>query len=209
MNTQEAYNNWAKTYDTVENRTRDLEEIAAKKVLENISFSKVLEIGCGTGKNTLWLADKASNLVAVDFSEEMLQAAKSKIKNENVNFQQADITMPWSFEKKDLITCSLILEHIENIDFIFKEASNTLIADGYFYICELHPFKQLQGSQANFIKDGTSVKVEYFIHHISDFCACALANSFTCVDLKEWFDDNNRATIPRLVSFLFKKNETE
>jgi ubiquinone/menaquinone biosynthesis C-methylase UbiE len=50
MNIKEAYNHWAKQYDTNLNKTRDLEAVALRESLANISFQTCLEIGCGTGK---------------------------------------------------------------------------------------------------------------------------------------------------------------
>ena len=97
MNTQQSYNKWAETYDKMPNKTRDLELIAGKEVLASANFSTVLEIGCGTGKNTEWLLEKTNDLTAVDFSEGMLEQARKKINDPHVKFQQADITKPWNF----------------------------------------------------------------------------------------------------------------
>jgi ubiquinone/menaquinone biosynthesis C-methylase UbiE len=205
IKTQEAYNEWSKTYDNVVNPTRDLEAKAIRTILHNITVDSILEIGCGTGKNTEWLSGKCERLTAVDFSMEMLQIAREKIKSEKIIFRQADITLPWDFNKADLITCSLVLEHIENISYIFEQASQCLQPGGLFYICELHPYKQLAGSRAKFEKDGTLIQLEYFIHHISEFFSSALQNGFICEQLQEWFDDEESKQLPRLVSFLFKK----
>ncbi len=206
MNTKDAYNEWSSTYDSVLNKTRDLEIVAGHDLLQEADFTSVLEIGCGTGKNTSWISKRTNNLTAVDFSEGMLSQAKSKINDPHVFFIQSDISIDWNFNKVTLIICSLVLEHIENIDFIFEQASKTLNEAGCFYICELHPYKQLEGSRAKFEKDQKLIELEYFIHHITDFYAAATANGFQCIKLKEWFDDNNRINTPRLISFLFKKS---
>lgn len=205
MNTQDAYNAWAESYDSVVNKTRDLEQQAAKQLLQNADFSTVIEIGCGTGKNTIWIAETAKELLAVDFSEEMMNVARQKIRLQNVEFRQADITKAWNFNKATLISCSLVLEHIENIDFIFEQVANTLQPGGGFYLCELHPYKQLQASRARFEHKGETIQLEYFIHHISDYYSAAKKNGLQCIQLEEWFDDNDRTTVPRLVSFLFTK----
>ena len=109
MQTQDAYNKWADTYDTVENKTRDLELTAAKQVLASADFSEVLEIGCGTGKNTLWLSEKSTSVIAVDFSESMLEVARRKVTSSHVHFSQADITKPWQFNAASLVVCSLVI----------------------------------------------------------------------------------------------------
>lgn len=74
-----AYNQWAETYDTMANKTRDLEAVALRKSLAGLSFESVLEIGCGTGKNTMWLMERAKSITCVDFSSEMINKAKEKL----------------------------------------------------------------------------------------------------------------------------------
>ena len=206
MNVQEAYNVWADKYDTVNNKTRDLEAIALR---ESVLFSEpieVLEIGCGTGKNTEWLLTKAKHLVGADFSIKMLTKAKEKITADNVEFKQFDLRNEWEFPEKqfDLITCSLALEHIENLDFVFGQANRVLRTGGLFYIGELHPFKQYQGSKARFDTESGVFELECFVHHISEFFAAAKTNNFESVDLKEWFDDDDKTTIPRLLTMIFR-----
>ena len=208
MNIREAYNRWSDSYDDVENKTRDLEAKALNNTLANRRFESALELGCGTGKNTKHLDGICNRLTAVDFSEGMLQKAKQKILLTNVEFVQADITQPWSFVKRsyDLITCSLILEHIENLDHIFHQAAFALNANGLFYICELHAFKQYQGSKARFDTGDGLFELECFTHHVSDYFNAAIRNGFVCDALQEWFDDDNRANTPRLISFVFRKS---
>lgn len=207
MDTRTLYNQWSATYDDVENKTRDLEKLAGQQILENLVYKKVLELGCGTGKNTAWISSKAKHHLAVDLSEEMMAKAKEKITADHVRFVQADITKPWDFvsEKPDLITCSLILEHIEDLDFIFQQAAIMLEQSGYFYLCELHPYKQYTGSKARFeTAEGLQV-LECFVHHVSDYFDAAQKHGFACVALNEWFDENDRNGTPRLISFLFRK----
>jgi ubiquinone/menaquinone biosynthesis C-methylase UbiE len=205
MQTKQAYNQWSQTYDRVENKTRDLEATAIRSILNDIGADRILEIGCGTGKNTSWLLAKCTHLTAIDFSEEMLAAARKKIKSDKIHFVQADITKDWNFGTFELVTCSLVLEHIENLQYVFNEAAKSLNIGGYFYIGELHPFKQLQGSRAKFESEGETRYLEYFIHHISDYINFARKSGFSCFDLQEWFDDGNKTDIPRLVSYLFRR----
>jgi ubiquinone/menaquinone biosynthesis C-methylase UbiE len=205
MDTQQAYNHWAHSYDTDENKTRDLEEKAGRIVLEGADFTYTLEIGCGTGKNTAWLVQRAQSLTAVDFSEEMLKLARQKVAAPHLAYRQADITQPWNFGSATLITFSLVLEHIQDISFIFEQAAKTLAPGGRVYICELHPYKQLQGSRARFEHGGQLVQLEYFVHHVSEFFSAARKAGLQCEHLDEWFDSDDHTTVPRLVSFLFRK----
>lgn len=208
MQTRELYNEWSASYDEVDNKTRDLEKIAGQQVLSAISAESIIELGCGTGKNTVWLAEKATHLTAVDLSEKMMARAKSKIQTDNVVFQVADITQPWHFtdRKADLVTCSLILEHIEDLNAVFQQVKEHLKEGGHFYICELHPFKQYNGSKARFETAAGTKVLPCYTHHISDYTGLAAAHSFTLVELQEWFDEADRSGLPRLISFLFTKS---
>ena len=207
MSTQNLYDQWSATYDQVENKTRDLEKSACKTILTDVSFSRVLELGGGTGKNTSWLAKRAVLVLSIDFSEEMQAVARSKITNPNVVFRLGDVRAEWSFINShvDLITCSLILEHVEDIGFIFQQANETLTAGGHFYICELHPFKQYEGSKARFETDDGVQVTECFQHHVTDYTKAAIKNGFRVDRIDEWFDADDRTSTPRLVSFLFSK----
>lgn len=210
MNNQAAYNAWAQSYDSVINKTRDLEGVALRQMLADTQFERVLEIGCGTGKNTAWLLKRAEYLAAADFSEEMLEKAKAKITSERVVFFQTDIRERWNFPAGnfDLVTCSLVLEHLENIDFVFAEAARVLKPGGHFYIGELHPFRQYQGSKARFETGGGGVfELECFVHHVADFFQAGRNNDFTCLELKEWFDDDDPPGAPRLLTIAFQNNK--
>ena len=208
MNTQDAYNKWASQYDTNVNKTRDLEAAALRSILSSIPFESCLEIGCGTGKNTSWLIEKASQITSVDLSEEMLAKAREKIKSGKVQFVQADITTTWKFRNQlyDLVSFSLVLEHIGNLEHIFSEAAAALKPGGYMYIGELHPFKQYTGSKARFeTTEGIEV-VDCFTHHISDFVQTAKKNKLSLVDVNEYFDDDNRNEIPRILTIVLRKD---
>ena len=207
MYNKEAYNQWSLTYDSITNKTRDVEAKAFRDLLSNTRYQSVIELGCGTGKNTDWLSQIADEVLAVDFSKEMMAVARNKMARSNVKFTLADITKPWPFAniKADLITSSLVLEHVEDLNFIFQQASLHLTTGGVLYVGELHPFKQYEGSKARFATDSGVFTLECFTHHISDYTNAAARNNLSCLSLREWFDEDG-GTIPRIVAFLFQKN---
>ena len=132
---------------------------------------------------------------------------QEKVKANNIEFKQADITQSWDLENHsfDLISCNLVLEHIENLNFIFQQAAQKLQSKGLFFICELHPYKQYNGSKARIVSsNGVEEILEVYTHHLSDFTQGAKDNGFQLSEMQEWFDDNNRNNTPRLISFLFQ-----
>ncbi len=208
MNNRDAYNEWSATYDSIENKTRDLEAKALREMISGENLD-VLEIGCGTGKNTEFLQTVAKYLIGADFSDEMLEKASAKITAENVEFRQMDLRENWDFadESFDLIICSLALEHIENLEFVFNEVTRVLREKGKFYFGELHPFKQYQGSKARFETGAGVFELECFVHNVSEYFAAAPKNDLRCVEMKEWFDDEDETNVPRLLTMVFEKTK--
>ena len=133
--------------------------------------------------------------------------AKKKINSGNVQFIQADITKDWTFINKqyDLVAFSLVLEHIENLNDIFKKASNATSPKGFVYVGELHPFKQYTGTKAAFDTASGQQTVLCFNHNISDFTLASKNNDFEILYIGEYFDDNDRTVIPRILTFLLRK----
>lgn len=207
MEIGKAYDSWATQYDTNENKTRDLEASSLKKLLQDKTFKHCLEIGCGTGKNTAWLLTICDQITAIDLSDGMLNRAKEKVQSDRVDFNLADITFEWTFAKHsyDLVTFSLMLEHIEDLNTIFKKLSMVTSSGSLIYIGELHPFKQYAGSKARFETEAGTQVVTCFNHHVSDFTKAANANGFTLIQLEEQFDDEDRNQIPRILNLLFIK----
>ena len=84
----EAYDIWSKSYDTNFNPTRDLTEVVLHSTfidshLADLENFDVLELGCGTGRNTEFFIEKycskIGKYVAVDISDGMMDLAKKKI----------------------------------------------------------------------------------------------------------------------------------
>lgn len=209
MSTSDSYDAWADSYDSMANKTRDLEGEVLRKTFVNPHYGNIIELGCGTGKNTDWLSKKADFVIAMDFSPEMIKKAKEKIREQNVNFIETDLNVDWPVKPgwANLISCSLVLEHIDDLNFIFSEASRALKRNGKFYICELHPWKQYSGSKARFETDQGLHEPKAYVHHISDYLDAAHHNGFSLLDLNEYFDDKEKENIPRLISLVFESEK--
>lgn len=207
MKIQDAYNEWSEIYDSNQNLTRDLDQMVTYNALNGQVFSSILELGCGTGKNTVFLAQLGAAVHAMDFSEKMIAKAAEKVKMANVRFSMADLTLPWPCNDAayDLIVCNLVLEHVSSLEHIFAEAARTLQPKGKFLINELHPFKQYQGTKARFERGEEIIEVDVFVHHISEFTNAAACSGLGLLKLGEHWHEIDTGKPPRLISLLFEK----
>ena len=199
------YNAWALQYDEDINPTRDLDKKVTIESLSNIDFLEVLELGCGTGKNSEWLVTRAHRLVGLDFSKNMLERAKNKIKSDTATFIRADLNEKWPVKDNsfDLAVINLTLEHIEDLDHIFNSLFKKLNEGGKCFVSELHPKKQLAGSKAKFFNMGEEFLLDVFLHLEEDYVQSAERSGLILRAKKDHFD--NEEDIPRLISFLFEK----
>ena len=208
MSIQKAYDDWSSSYDMDENLTRDLDQQITREALSDRHFDSILELGCGTGKNTVFLSQIGKRVEALDFSQGMIDKARQKVRAENVRFRQTDLTRTWPVESGscDLVVCNLVLEHIEDLAFIFAETSRVLERNGTFLLNELHPFRQYEGKKARFEGKNGTMEIPAFVHHISDFVKAALKGDLRLIKLDErWHAEDHPTRPPRVISFIFGK----
>ena len=204
--TQKNYDEWSSQYDLNENPTRDLDRKVTIQTLSNYDFCRVLELGCGTGKNTEWLITQSSHVIGLDFSEGMLVKARNKIKSDKVTFIKSDLNNEWAVNDNsfELVTINLTLEHIKELDPIFTQAFSKLKDNGKLFICELHPKKQLDGSKARFSESGSETVLDVYQHLEKDYIRSAENAGFKLIEKRDWFDKKNE--LLRLISFIFRRN---
>ena len=77
--------------------------------MEDRIGGRVLELGCGTGKNTRWLAERAQQLVACDFSLAMLARVKERVPG--VEFHLCDLRGEWPVDEVDVVVVDLVFAH--------------------------------------------------------------------------------------------------
>jgi ubiquinone/menaquinone biosynthesis C-methylase UbiE len=207
MDIQEDYNRWSSAYNFDTNITRDLDYHKVRERFESGSFEIVLELGCGTGKNTPLFAAVAAKVISLDFSLGMLSVAKRSVLVENVTFVHADIRQAWPVPTAsiDLIACSLVLQHVEDLLPVFREASRVLTPGGMMFLSELHPIKGYQGSMARYLWKDEPKAIPAFDHQISHFTEAAKAFGLRLTDLSEWWHADDAGRPPRIVALTFTR----
>ena len=71
-NVRDGYDRWAKVYDDDQNPLQGLEGPLVYQACGNVQGLRVLDMGCGTGRHALWLAQAVARVTGIDFSEAML-----------------------------------------------------------------------------------------------------------------------------------------
>ena len=107
-----------KIADEVERSLREKNVSIWSEELVKISTvnSKVLEIGCGSGTSSLWLAMNGRQVTAIDYSESsvaLVNELKDRLKVKDLNVILADATKDLPFRERefDIVFQAGLLEH--------------------------------------------------------------------------------------------------
>ena len=165
--TDQLYEQWASTYDTDGNVLQAVDGIQMKKLLpkfvrltrndrdastEEAAPLRILDLGCGTGRNTLKLLqanwDAGVHIYGWDISQAMLDIAKKKC-NElphssklELTFQEIDLktsdSVPETYNQYfDGLISTLVLEHIPAETF-FNTLAKVLKSGSYALVTNMH-----------------------------------------------------------------------
>ena len=204
-----AYDRWAGTYDDDRNATRDLDAEVLRAAPLALDDADVLEVGCGTGKNTVWVASRARSVTALDFSPGMLARARERVAAPHVRFVEHDVRQPWPAgdASVDIVVGNLVLEHVDDLAPVYREAARVLRPGGRLLLCELHPERQRRGGQAHFVDPtGATVHVPAHRHTVSEYVNGGLDAGLRLQHLGEWLErDAAPDAPPRLLSVRFTK----
>jgi demethylmenaquinone methyltransferase/2-methoxy-6-polyprenyl-1,4-benzoquinol methylase len=103
-------------------------------------FDAVLELACGTGWWTQWLAEHGRRVTAVDAAEEMLALNRERVKAANVKYIAADV-FAWKPDRKfDLVFFAFWLSHVPHDRFapFWQLVGDSLAPHGrVFFVDEL------------------------------------------------------------------------
>ncbi|MFI6300131.1 class I SAM-dependent methyltransferase [Nonomuraea sp. NPDC050790] len=90
---------------------------------------RALDLGCGTGKHTLVLAERFAHVDAVDLSSPMIDLAQAKRARDNITYRQADLLNVGDMGHYDLVLSVATLHHVPDLRAALHHIE-TLVAPG-------------------------------------------------------------------------------
>jgi ubiquinone/menaquinone biosynthesis C-methylase UbiE len=186
---QEGYARWAATYDQERNFLVILEKLFVDRILAQISFSNVLDVGAGTGRYALELARKGAHVTALDQSPEMLAVARQAAQRENlpINFHLAvlDDNLPFDADQFDLLICALVLCHVADMKRAVQEFARVLQSGGYLLITDFHPAHTSYGWLTSFKQAGVKYELPNIPYTREDYLEAISASGLKILEVVE------------------------
>lgn len=186
---EEAYNSWSLSYDAQpDNLILALDETIFTKLIGKVSFQDkvIADIGCGTGRHWKKLYVKQpARIIGYDISEGMLKILKGKFPEAEVHQLNSAHLEGLANGSCEIITSTLALAHIKNIEAAFIEWNRVLKADGHIIITDYHPNILLKGGDRTFMHNGKLVAIKNYVHPVEKIKVLLSSLGFNPIDFME------------------------
>ena len=115
------------------------------KILKKANAQRVLDVGCGLGKVTTYLAQQGLDVTGIDISERLIKLAKEKAQKSglNIHFEVVELDKYVVEEKFDAVLFAGVLEHIEEEGKMMFDAKRLMKEDGKIVITDITAFQFL------------------------------------------------------------------
>lgn len=136
----EAFDRYTSAADSF---SANVERPAIETLIGDVSGKRVLDLGCGSGTHSLWLAQRGAHVVGLDLSQTMVSLAQERASELDVHadFRVADIREPLAFSEAtfDVVLSSTALHYVEDIDSTMKDVARVMKPAARLVASVLHP----------------------------------------------------------------------
>ena len=208
MPTREGYDRWSEIYDVEQNPLISLEEPEVDRLLGDVAGLRIVDVGCGTGRHALRLAERGADVVGVDFSAGMLARAQEKEGSSHIRWVVHDVNdlpLPLQDGAFDRVLCALVVDHIRDLRTFLAELHRLCAPDGRVVVTVMHPAMMLKGTQARFVdpESGRETRPESHPNLIADYVNAAVASGLRIRQVGEHAVDEELARrVPRAQKYL-------
>jgi 2-polyprenyl-3-methyl-5-hydroxy-6-metoxy-1,4-benzoquinol methylase len=98
--------------------------------------NSLLELGCGSGANSLYLEELYDEYMGVDYSQGLIEIANQKYRKKNVTFDTANIKDLSKFNSYDIVFGLGILHHVDDLAKVLNELKKVGHSDTIYIFYE-------------------------------------------------------------------------
>jgi SAM-dependent methyltransferase len=181
------YGEWVATYERTVEDEMDIALLDALATPDWPMLQRAADLGCGTGRTGAWLRRHGVGVIdGVDLTPEMLAVAGSK--GVYRRLVEADLAATGlEASAYDLVTVSLVDEHLLDLRPLYQEAFRLAAPDGLLVLVAYHPhFIMASGMPTHYTNAaGESVAIATHLHLVSDHIAAGLEAGWALAEMKE------------------------
>ena len=126
------FNSLAQDWDGIKEGLIGIKDFSLE-ILKSIPVVETItDLGCGTGEMLLLLKEKATKIIGVDKSPEMLLKAKERIdKDDSIELRIGEVEhLPMRDYETDAVLINMVLHHLNNPQVCIEESARVLKSNG-------------------------------------------------------------------------------
>ncbi|HDM05712.1 MAG TPA: class I SAM-dependent methyltransferase [Candidatus Aenigmarchaeota archaeon] len=162
------------------------------KMLGNIEWKKILDVGCGSGFDSIRFAKSGAEVVGIDISKKMLKLAKKRCKKVKIKFYIRDMeNTGFPSESFDIVTAIFVVAYKKNLRKVLKEFFRVLKPGGKLLLVESHPIRKMIKYTGNYFETGKHWEVFRrgmrfgYYRKVEDFINTAISVGFKLNRMEE------------------------
>ena len=164
------------------------ERVMLRLLPESLTGTRVLDVGCGSGRYLLHARDRGATAFGVDQSAQML--AQARVRDLPVArgcVKRLPVIDGWA----DVVVCALTLGHVADLRSALVELARVLGETGTLLCSDFHPVADALGWKRTFSVDAQRYAVHYVTHHYADWDAASKAAGLRIDEMIEPLLDRN------------------
>jgi SAM-dependent methyltransferase len=175
ISVEEGYAIWAASYDSEDNALFGPDQAVVRPLLDALPIGRVVDVACGTGRHTAYLAERGHDVVGFDLSWQMLARGSGPR-------GQADLrALPLRDDSVDSAVCALALTHLPDLEPALGELARVTQPGGTIITSDIHFLSLYLGGVAQ--ADGRRMPATRYL--ASDYIRAARRSGLDVVDCHE------------------------
>jgi ubiquinone/menaquinone biosynthesis C-methylase UbiE len=115
--------------------------VAIEEAVDLSPRMSAVDVGGGTGRLSILLADRVGSVVVTDPSAGMVEVARKRIEaaglSDRLRAVQADLTIDWLDGTYDVVWSSMAMHHVQDLDGMLRSLAGLLVDGGRLAIADL------------------------------------------------------------------------
>lgn len=162
---------------------------------------KVLDLGCGEGKDLQYFKEQGARIYGIDISERMIELAQKNLPDAQIKLGLFE-KIPFEKDAFDVVASKYALQTSGTIDPTYKEIHRVLKKDGVAILVMTHPIRQFMEKRyprkdyfkkeiVDSVLFGGKLTVQEESHTLLEYFSPYFFKHFELLDYDEKFDPTN------------------
>jgi ubiquinone/menaquinone biosynthesis C-methylase UbiE len=193
VSAREGYDIWAEIYDNDTSPVIAMDRRHTMRVLACKPEQRVLDAGCGTGRNLGAMIAAGAMPVGLDFSPGMLAVARKRFRAVPLYEVDLQARYPLGDGGFDAVLCSLVADQLSDPSAALREMARVTRPRGRLVWSVPHPRLAAAGMRTQFLKDGVQYRLGAHPYTAEQYEAWMQQAGFALTSQHEYIGGGERA----------------